>query len=415
MKKLIAYLVCSWSLLSSSVVSASDIDVKQFLKEANRIGQTLHKNTQGKSLIEKLLFIEDFAQTHQNNPIATEIIQQGLSVEYSFAGLHQKALMTGDLNAKTNQNAVEDLREFTAKNAVDEILKHSDKHQIVMINEAHDRGQHRVLTYRLLSGLWQQGYRYFAAETLNSNISSDLKEGIVGHNAGYYTREALYAQLVMSAYKMGFEIIAYDNEIEAVLNTTEERETNAAFVINQKVFEKDPNAKIVIHVGYSHINEQSWLASKLKDLTKLETLTVDQTSRMEKSQVQFEHPTYQSVAKINAMNAPVVLTKGQNLWSSEPNNWDVSVIWPRTQYIGGRPSWASLDRKTHRVGDDLCLKQYPCMVEVFRFNKENEVPSDRVIISEKDEGKVVFLNSGKNIIITRDKRGEVISKIKVDA
>jgi hypothetical protein len=161
-----------------------------------------------------------------------------------------------------------------------------------MFNEAHDIAQHRVLTYRMLSGLWKQGYRYFAAESLNSSASSQINKGYVTNNIGYYTRESIYANLVLKAKEIGFEIISYDLHKPSKLNTIDERETNSALTIKEKVFDKDPNAKIIIHVGYSHINEEEWLASKLKSITNLETLTIDQTTRIERSNREFEHPTY---------------------------------------------------------------------------------------------------------------------------
>ncbi|MDI7925275.1 hypothetical protein, partial [Ferirhizobium litorale] len=76
--------------------------------------------------------------------------------------------------AESETLALEDLTDYKAKSAESEILKRSQLHRIVMFNEAHDIAQHRVLTYRMLSGLWKQGYRYFAAESLNSSASSQL-------------------------------------------------------------------------------------------------------------------------------------------------------------------------------------------------------------------------------------------------
>ncbi|GAA59777.1 hypothetical protein P20652_1641 [Pseudoalteromonas sp. BSi20652] len=159
---------------------------------------------------------------------------QDLGVKYSFAGLHKKALVAKDSTAESETLALEDLTDYKAKSAESEILKRSQLHQIVMFNEAHDIAQHRVLTYRMLSGLWKQGYRYFAAESLNSSASSQINKGYVTNNIGYYTRESIYANLVLKAKEIGFEIISYDMHKPSKLNTTDERETNSALTIKEK-------------------------------------------------------------------------------------------------------------------------------------------------------------------------------------
>jgi hypothetical protein len=338
---------------------------------------------------------------------------QNLGVKYSFAGLHKKALVAKDSTAESETLALEDLTDYKAKDAQSEILKRSQLYRIVMFNEAHDIAQHRVLTYRMLSGLWKQGYRYFAAESLNSSASSQINKGYVTNNIGYYTRESIYANLVLKAKEIGFEIISYDMHKPSKLNTTDERETNSALTIKEKVFDKDPNAKIIIHVGYSHINEEEWLASKLKSITNLETLTIDQTTRIERSNTEFEHPTYTKAVNEVGLQEPFIFVKGNETWSSDPNKWDISIFWPRTGYLNGRPKWASLNRKSYELASIDCNDLYPCMVDVFKFNHTDEVPFDRVIISSKEELKSVFLSKGNNIVVTSDRNGKQIKKIIV--
>ena len=381
--------------------------------EAIKIGNQVQEKTKGKSLVEKLPIIENFAKEYTDSPVALDIIMQDLGVKYSFAGLHKKALVAKDSTAESETLALEDLTDYKAKSAESEILKRSQLHQIVMFNEAHDIAQHRVLTYRMLSGLWKQGYRYFAAESLNSSASSQINKGYVTNNIGYYTRESIYANLVLKAKEIGFEIISYDMHKPSKLNTTDERENNSALTIKEKVFEKDPNAKIIIHVGYSHINEEEWLASKLKSITNLETLTIDQTTRIERSNTEFEHPTYTKAVNEVGLQEPFIFVKGNETWSSDPNKWDISIFWPRTGYLNGRPKWASLNRKSYELASIDCNDLYPCMVDVFKFNHTDEVPFDRVIISSKEESKSVFLSKGNNIVVTSDRNGKQIKKIIV--
>jgi hypothetical protein len=408
LKKII--LIC---LLISSSAFSEEHNHQQSLLEAIKIVKQIEEKTKDKGGIEKTSIIENFAQKNSNNPIALDIIMQVLSVEYSFAGLHRKALFARDTTTEIEDTSLEDLTSYKEKSAIFEILKRAKNHQIVMINEAHDLAQHRVLTYQLLTGLWEQGYRYFAAETLSNSSSEVIEEGFVTNQLGYYTREALYANLILKAKDLGFQIISYDQHRPAKLNTTDERETNAALTIKEKVFDKDRNAKIVIHVGYSHINEENWLASKLKTIIGLETLTIDQTTRIERSNKKYEHPTYTKAVTEVKLQEPFIFVKGDKTWSSDSNKWDISVFWPRTRYLNGRPEWASLNRQAYDLASNECKSIYPCMVEVFKFNHTNEVPLDRIIISSKEEPKTVFLSQGENIIITSDSNGNQNKKITV--
>ncbi|MCL1137061.1 hypothetical protein [Shewanella pneumatophori] len=408
MKKIILF-----CLLASSSVLSEEHEHEQFLLQAVKIGNQIQEQTKGKTLVEKISFIEDFAKDFSNNPIGLDILMQELSVEYSFAGSHSNALISRDKTAEIESSSVEDLANYNAKNAVVEILERAKTHQIVMVNEAHDIAQHRVLTYRLLKGLWGQGYRYFAAETLSNSATEQIDKGFITKQVGYYTREALYANLVLKAKEIGFEIISYDQHKPRRLNTIDERETNSALTLKEKVFDKDPDAKIIIHVGYSHINEEKWLASKLKKYTALETLTIDQTSRIERSNTKYEHPTYSRAVKSVKMEEPFIFVKGKQIWSSDPNKWDISILWPRTIYLNGRPKWASLDRVNYHVSASDCKNLYPCMVDVFKFNHRDEIPLDRVLISSKNELKSVFLSQGDNIILTTDSNGNEINKIKI--
>ena len=408
MKKIILF-----CLLASNSAFSSERDHENFLLEAIKVGNQVQEKTKGKSLVEKLSIIENFAKEYSDNPVALDIIMQDLGVKYSLAGLHKKALVAKDSTAESETLALEDLTDYKAKSAESEILKRSQLHRIVMFNEAHDIAQHRVLTYRMLSGLWKQGYRYFAAESLNSSASSQLNKGYVTNNIGYYTRESIYANLVLKAKEIGFEIVSYDMHKPSKLNTTDERETNSALTLKEKVFDKDPNAKIIIHVGYSHINEEEWLASKLKSITNLETLTIDQTTRIERSNTEFEHPTYTKAVNEVGLQEPFIFVKGNETWSSDSNKWDISIFWPRTSYLNGRPKWASLNRKSYELASIDCNDLYPCMVDVFKFNHTDEVPFDRVIISSKEELKSVFLSKGNNIVVTSDRNGKQIKKITI--
>ncbi|MGX9463469.1 hypothetical protein ACWXWU_19900 [Shewanella sp. A14] len=389
---------------------SANTDTELFLLEAVKVGKKVQEISQGTSLVEKLPLIEALSKEYKVDSVAFDILMQELSVYYSFAGQYKEVLISNDRSSSENTSTLDDLTQFEVKDAIHQILKKAETHQIVMINEAHDRSQHRVLTYRLLDGLWKQGFRYIAAESLNNNASKKIKNGYITSKAGYYTQEPIFANLILKAKEMGFQIISYDNYKPRKLNTIEERETNAALSIKEKIFDKNPKAKVLIHVGYAHIREDEWLASKLKAITGLETLTVDQTKRMEKSDELYEHPTYTMAAKKSTLKTPFVFLNNKQVWSSNPNRWDISVFWPRTTYQQGRPDWADLGRLPHSITPSDCKDMFPCMFEVFKINNADEVPIDRIIVSSSKDKKSVFLSKGDNIIVITGSDGKLITK-----
>lgn len=287
------------------------------------------------------------------------------------------------------------------------------KHRIVMVNEAHHISQHRVLTNRLLKRLWKEGFRYFAVETLTKTASQQIDSGYISTKSGYYTKEPLYANLLLEAKKMGFKVVSYDYKKSS---STKEREILAAQIIHDKVFANDDKAKVLIHCGYNHIKESGhWLANQLKQVTGFDTLTINQTDLREKSNSELENPVYELVNLKIKDDFPVVLIdKNFNAWSPMPKQYDVVVFWPRTQFKFGRPTWSSLNRSPYEIKENWCKNNYPCMVEVLNLGLDDEVPLDRIVLHSKSDSKSVFLSKGKNIIMSRSLMGKIIHKKDVN-
>ena len=93
-----------------------------------------------------------------------------LGTEYSYVGRYQKALEFFDrqYGRKKKPAQLKSTDQFEPCDAVAAILELADKHQVIMINEAHHVPLHRAFTLQLLEGLHRKGFRYFAAEALNA-------------------------------------------------------------------------------------------------------------------------------------------------------------------------------------------------------------------------------------------------------
>ncbi|MET1256180.1 hypothetical protein [Aliikangiella maris] len=412
-KIILCFLIISmsaYSIADEKKELSTKNDYQEVLLEVNKVGAEINKNIQGKNIVEKINYLEMLLDKYADNSLLLDFIKQNISFYYSLAGLHQKVL-ENEYRDWEGKSPPDKLVGYKTKDAVNEILKHAKDHRIVMVNEAHHIAQHRVLTYRLLPKLWEQGYRYFAAEAFGKSAAMELEKGYVSHEVGYYTVESLYANLVLKAKEIGFEIISYDMHKPSKLNTTDERETDSALIIKEKVFDKDPKAKIIIHVGFAHINEETWLASKLKEMTGLETFTIDQTTRTEKINVKYEHSSYTKAVEDTKLKYPFVFVKDDKIWSSGENKSDITAFWPRTIYVDGRPEWASLGRKKYNISSKDCENSYPCIIEVFKFKHKDEVPLDKIVILSPQDNKAVFLSPGKNTLVITNANNKQVEKV----
>ena len=104
------------------------------------------------------------------------------------------------------------LATFAPQNALSTITQAARKRRVVMINEAHHVPQHRVFTTRLLTALYKQGYRWFAAETLNAADAGLNRRGYPLRQTGFYTNEPTYAELIRTALRLGYHVVAYEAE-----------------------------------------------------------------------------------------------------------------------------------------------------------------------------------------------------------
>ncbi|KHT51444.1 hypothetical protein RJ43_12255 [Alteromonas macleodii] len=308
-------------------------------------------------------------------------------------------------------NSSLDISNYSAEPAVLNIVDKAKNVQVTMINEAHHIAQHRVLTRGVLKQLYEIGYRFFAVEALSifDNDSGDIRL-----SDGYYTQETIFADTINFAREIGYEIIAYDLGYP----TLAEREKEAAKKLYKNIFAEDIHAKVLIHVGYAHIDEKDMLAGYLKRLLNVEILTIDQTKLREKSDRKDEHEYYKKAVSIYNGDGPFVL-KAENgeLWSASANSFDVSVFWQRTQYVSGRAQWMKLGRIEWLVEGDLLCSEVPCVLEVFNGKEDSfladKIPNDRIALYEKGDQAVLFLQKGHNFIRIKNSEGKPVGKKEI--
>ncbi|MBT2144856.1 MULTISPECIES: hypothetical protein [unclassified Rhodanobacter] len=276
-----------------------------------------------------------------------------------------------------------DYRARPALEAIPELARH---YRAVFFNEAHNVPLTRTLTVQLLGKLRAEGFDYFAAETLYQTDTGLQARGYPVPDSGFYTEEPIYAEMVRTALKLGFKVVAYEALSDA---SGDAREAEQARNIYRQVFKNDPKARLVVNAGYAHIQESgaylggSTMAQHLHKLSGIDPLTVEQTVLYPHPSASDDHPDYASVMGKLQPRAPIVFVdKKGRPWSLRPG-YDVSVFFPPQQLNRGRPTWLDLggSRKPYFVGGERCKHTYPCMVEA-RYADEGSdaIPADRLVL-----------------------------------
>lgn len=277
--------------------------------------------------------------------------------------------------------------EYVARPAVEAIPELAKNVRAVFFNEAHNVVLTRSLTVPILARLRQEGFNYFAAETLYQTDIKKLRDrGYPIRASGFYTREPVCAEMVRTALKLGFKVVAYEALSDA---TGDAREKEQAQNLYREVFAKDPKARLLVDAGYAHITESgkylggSSMAEHLHEITGINPLTIEQTMLVPHPESRDDHPYYTAVmAKLKPQQPLVFIDKNSHPWSLRPG-YDVSVFFPVQHLRRGRPTWLTLGglRQRYTVDADSCHQNFPCLVEA-RYADENgdAIPADRLLL-----------------------------------
>jgi hypothetical protein len=372
----------------------------------------------------------------KNDASWSGMLLQVLGTEYSWVGRYQKSLECFDRQyySRRKQPAqLVDADRFEPCDAVAAILELADKHRVVMINEAHHVPLHRAFTLQLLEGLHRKGFRYFAAETLTVGDEALQTRGYPTLKTGGYTAEPVYADLIRTALKIGYKVTPYECEDSPSSPTDDPvpamkvREQGQARNLKERILDNDPNAKIVVHAGFSHIykkpqinklGELRWMALVFQDLTGVEPLSIDQTEMSEANKPEHENADYLfAVDKGLVKDSPVVLRDkekgGYFVRTATGDMYDLTVIHPRSRYENGRPTWLALGgrRTSYQVQTELRPPEGTSYLAQAFYAKEmgpEAVPIDQVEYSHGEPVPTLWLPPGEMHIRIVDEKANVI-------
>jgi hypothetical protein len=280
---------------------------------------------------------------------------------------------------------------YKMRPAADVILEMAKSRKAVFFNEAHSAPITRTLTIELLAKLREEGFNYFAAETLYDTDRDLQKRGYPTAKSGFYVDEPLYGEMVRTALKLGYKVVSYDVENAGVGDA---RERAGADSLYSQVFKKDPNARLVVNAGFAHVQKSgkylggSSMAEFFRKISDIDPLTVEQTMLMQHARPDQDHPFYRAVMQAQHPQEPsVFVAPDGKTWTLKPDKYDMSVFFPQYDVVKQRPNWLTLNgmRTMYPVSGDLCKNQFPCLIEAkYADEGDDAVAADRTVLNVVD-------------------------------
>lgn len=308
------------------------------------------------------------------------------------------------------QQEMQRLRDLQSINAAAYVTGRALDAQVVMINEAHNKPQHRAFTYSLLEDLYKEGFRYLALEMLNNSPDRSLQQ--LNDKTGFYTKEPVAGELIRKALSLGYTLVPYEDTI-AYKHTSVQRDSAQAAHIYE-VIKRDPKARILVHAGYGHISEVGLgdeyipMGLAFKKLSGIDPLTINQVLFTEGSSYEYGRLYYDALMQKINIDEPVVLLKNRDpVKLIDREGYDIYVVHPPSVYKNNRPTWFSLNGERKEVTISPQEKAL-FMVQAYYEDEYNSqplgkiIPADQTYITSDYGYYSLYLKPGKYKLVFRD-------------
>ncbi|RDZ28427.1 hypothetical protein [Lysobacter silvisoli] len=353
-------------------------------------------------------------------------VGQMLATEYGFYGRPNDADRQMPFwEELPDAYALPTRRNHVALPALDWVAARAASRQVVMINEAHHRNTTRRLTLALLPRLRALGYTHLALETLDAADTELAQRGYPLYSrSGYYSGDPIYAELIREALRLGYTLVPYDSA-GIPGQTQQQRETRQAEHLVERVLRANPQAKLLVHAGYAHIDKGLGgfgpttrpMAMEFQRLTGIEPLSVEQAILSPAPPGEPASVADRLAAEFRPTQPSVLLARGTlRPWALWPNRHDATVIFADTPDAVVRPDWMRLGGR--RVPVDLsaylqaCLARLPCALEArYAGDRADAVPADQTVVLTAAERRLpLYLRPGRYDLKVRDGSGQIVGR-----
>lgn len=259
-----------------------------------------------------------------------------------------------------------------AFDAIDHIVAAAVDRRVVMLNEAHVASRHRSFLAQVLRALRPLGFTHLACETFlhtRDDGAPDVRMLRAGEPfnpaMGYYTKDPVFAEAVREAADLGYRFAPYEmrrdqrgpggeSQAESIVRREEAQANN----LIENLLAPEPAARVIVFVGYGHINEipdhngGEWFAIRLARNAGLDPLTIGQTRLGAYGPHAPDAPLTQVVLERFAPTKPIVVRQG-GAYLGDGRGTDISVLHPALSDVQGRPGWLAADPMRRFVSVDL--------------------------------------------------------------
>ena len=321
---------------------------------------------------------------------------------------------------------IADAERFDALKA---IVKESKGRQIVILNEEHNSTQGRAFNLEVARALFKEGFTAIGIETLSPLLAESAKAGYPLRSIGYYTKDAFFNDFVRQTLLMGFLMVEYETRNGGgtgdMFDRINNRETEQANNLIERVLKKNSKTRLVLFVGYSHATENwqkiddnkelGWLAARLKRMTGIDPLTIDQTAMSERASVAYENLAYRFADSKGWLTKPTMFRAKDCKWftgGSYENIVDMQVFHPRSIMKQGRAHWMRMGgyRQDVAMKPSWLPTSGEALVQAFVSTEGKQaVPMDQVIVHAGHPAPVLLLPKGKYRIESQDDQGNIKS------
>jgi hypothetical protein len=349
----------------------------------------------------------------ESKMLPPEFAMQALPTLYSLVGdVPQLVQLKSRLPA---QSVVELPSDAKLDPALEAIAGMARGRQRMIVNEAYDCPAHRLFISQLAKQLWEDGFQYYAFEALGEDARQLSARGYPAIATGFYSNEPMFGQPVRDTLALGYTMVAYEDtsssHFDDPIDAINSREAAQCDNLVERVFSRDPDARVLVHVGHDHAMEAPvdasdksirWLAMRRKESTGIDPLTIDQTTLLHASYgwpVDLEQPMVVSQADGR-------LVVGGHFADAV----DIQVYHPQPQTRNGRPDWLFRDPLRHSapIPREIAEDSRGLLLQAFHADERMDaVPADQFILPTDDTLPPFLLRPGAYRTMTQDREGVI--------
>lgn len=319
-----------------------------------------------------------------------------------------------------------DLEEAESQDALSAIVAAAADKQIVILNEAHNISGHRSFAARVMRALRPLGFDTFAAETFiqpQEQAAPSMRRFRRGEpfhaGFGYYIADPVYAEAVREAAELGYVFADYewrrDQQLPQTATMDEQsavREAAQASNLVETVLKARPDARIFVLCGYSHAMEVEgrgglWFAARLKALTGIDPLTVEQSLNWPATRPEADAPHVAAVLARFQPTSPIVVARNGRAFAQRDyeGRMDLSVFHPRLDRVSGRPGWLAADPVRKAVEVSVPTFEGPTLLQALHMGEGMVIPADHMLLEPGQTRATLMLRPGAYVLRLETRRG----------